>query len=460
MNYQLICPACGALFDDDGFLLTCPRAHAPALLTTRYSSRTLRCDEAAAGMYRYQCWLPVANRMAQAAKSVTYQSPELSSILRLRNLWIAFSGYWPERGAMLETATFKELEVCGVLSRIPTQSFRALVVASAGNTAAAFARSCSENGIPCLIIVPACGMRKMRFARRLKPSVKIICLTGRAGYSDAISLAERISREDGFVFEGGVKNVGRRDGMATAMFNAVETIGRLPDYYFQAIGSGAGAIAAHEAASRLVSDSRFGLALPRLMLSQNAPFTPVYDSWKRGRRDFVELDPSAARTLTEKIVATVLSNQQPPYSVAGGLFDALRESQGEMFAVPNEEVLQAMRLFERCEGIDIDPAAGVALAALKRAANSGQIGSEATVLLHITGGGDCKRASDKALFLAVPDLEVSLEQLGTDAVLEKACSLFGGQKISPAYASAISAQTGYGINPLPRVSPFRTQGCA
>jgi cysteate synthase len=431
MNYKLVCPVCGLIFDDDGFLLTCPRQHVPALLTTRYASCTLECDQQAAGIYRYQCWLPDANRRAQTGRSVMFQSRQLSSWLRLPNLWIAFSGYWPDRGATLETATFKELEVGGVLSRIPAQSFRALVVASAGNTAAAFARSCSENGFPCLLVVPSSGMPKLRFADRLNPSVKIISLTAGAGYSDAIGFAERIAGEEGFAGEGGVKNVGRRDGMATVMYGAVETIGRLPDFYFQAIGSGAGAIAAHEAAKRLVEDTRFGHALPRLMLSQNAPFTPIYDSWKAGRRELIEMDAGVARTLARKITATVLSNQRPPYSIAGGMFDVLRESQGEMFAVSNEEALGAMKLFEHCEGIDIDPAAGVALAALMRAASSGEIDSQATVLLHITGGGAGKRAAEKSLLQCAPDLEISLADVSSDAALEQACGLFASQKGSP-----------------------------
>jgi cysteate synthase len=428
-HYKLACPVCHSLFEDDGFQLICPNEHSPALLTTRYSSRTLECDPLAPGVYRYQCWLPGKNRFAHVSGSVTYQSQQLNSILRLPNLWIAFSGYWPERGAALETATFKELEVYGVLSRMPPGSFRALVVASAGNTAAAFARACSENDVPCLIVVPECGMRKMLFSNPLKLCVKVICLTGHAGYSDAIAFADHISSEAGFVSEGGVKNVGRRDGMATAMLNAVESIGRLPDFYFQAVGSGAGAIAAHEAAKRLIEDSRFGRNLPRLMVSQNAPFAPIYDSWQRGRRDFVEIDPGAASALTERILATVLSNQRPPYSIAGGMFDVLRESQGEVFAVRNQEVLQAMTLFERCEGIDIEPAAGVALAALMRAANSGQIGSEAVVLLHITGGGARKRAHEKKLLLAQPDLQISLHELKTETALVNACRLFADRNL-------------------------------
>jgi cysteate synthase len=428
-HYRLTCPVCDSMFEDDGFMLACPRPHSPALLATQYSSRTLECDPEAPGIFRYRCWLPGTRRFTRVSNSVTYQSRKLSSILRLPSLWIAFSGYWPERGAELETATFKELEVCGVLSRIPVHSFRTLVVASAGNTAAAFARACSEGDVPCLIVVPEAGMKKMLFANPLKACVRVICLTGKASYSDAIAFADRVSREAGFVSEGGVRNVGRRDGMGAVMLNAVECIGRLPDYYFQAIGSGAGAIAAHEAAKRLISDSRFGLKLPRLMLSQNAPFTPIYDSWKRGRRDFVEIDSGIARSLTKKILATVLSNQRPPYAIAGGMFDVLRESQGDVFAIRNQEILNAIALFEKCEGIDIEPAAGVALASLINAANSGQLNSEATVLLHITGGGARKRAQEQRLSLAQPDLQISLPQLDSADALEKACGLFAGRNV-------------------------------
>jgi cysteate synthase len=193
MHYKLACPVCDSLFEDDGVLLSCPEPHAPGLLTTRYDARKLEPDAKAGGIYRYGCWLPGRTRIARASRSVTYQSEKLNSALGLSNLWIAFSGYWPERGAMLETATFKELEVVGVLSRMPEQSYRALVVASAGNTAAAFAQACSENNIPCLIVVPESGMKKMLFAYPLESCVKIICIMG-ASYSDAILFADRRRR--------------------------------------------------------------------------------------------------------------------------------------------------------------------------------------------------------------------------------------------------------------------------
>ncbi len=423
-HYQLACPTCGFRFHDDGRVLECPHPHSAALLRAVYSSRSLVCDEKAEGLYRYRCWLPVAKQLAGAGRPLTYKSERLNSALGLPNLWIAFSGYWPKRGATLETATFKELEAYGVLSRIQMSGSQVLVVASAGNTAAAFARVCSENHIRCLIVVPASGLAKMQLAQSLDRSVKIVSITANADYSDAIAFACAVSRREGFLWEGGAQNVGRRDGVGTAILNAVETIGALPDYYFQAIGSGVGAIAAHEAAKRLLQHFQLNRKLPRLMLSQNLPFAPVFDSWRAGRRELIHLDRDAARASTQKIVASVLSNQRPPYAVAGGIFDALRESRGDMLAVGNDDVRRAMRLFEGCEDIDIDPAAGVALASLIETVRSNQLHSAATVLLHITGGGYSKRASKSKLKTPSPDLEIPLSELCTEAAVINACALF------------------------------------
>src|SRR5581483_570653 len=305
-----------------------------------------------------RCWLPWLNKRNGAGRTITYKSESLNSLIGFPNLWIAFNGYWPEKGATLETATFKELEAYTVLSRFPAQSDKILVLASAGNAAAAFAYLCSLNKIRCLIVIPQRGLQRMIFSQPLDPCVKVIAVSGFSDYYDAIKLAEHLSQQERYFNEGGVKNVGRRDGIGTTMLNAAETIGRLPDYYFQAIGSGTGGIAVHEAAKRLVADGRFGRKLPRLMLSQNAPFTPMYDAWKVRRRALIEVEREAGKRQIEQIAADVLSNQRPPYSIKGGVFEALQESQGDMLVADNLEVRQAMKLFEDSEGIDIDPAAG------------------------------------------------------------------------------------------------------
>ncbi|HXU36604.1 MAG TPA: cysteate synthase [Blastocatellia bacterium] len=423
-HYRLKCQDCEASLVDNGLILECPNEHSPALLISDYNGAGLTFDSEAEGLYRYRRWLPIVRELKGAGRTVTYRSERLSRITELPHLWIAFNGYWPERGAALETATFKELEAYSVLARLTREQPGILVVASAGNTAAAFASACSKNKIACLIIIPESGLHRLQYPGPLDPRVKIVSLTGFTDYYDAITLAERVSRQDGFIAEGGVKNVGRRDGLATTMLNAVERIERIPEYYFQAVGSGSGAIAVHEAAKRLIRDGRYGRSLPRLMLSQNLPFAPMYFSWKSGRRDLINIGADESKKQIQQIAAQVLSNRKPPYSIRGGVFDALKESQGDMLVADNREALAAKQLFEEAEGIDLDPASGVTFATLLKASRSGQIKHEATVLLHITGGGWRRSQLDRKLIPLRADLQVAENEISSERTLEKITQLF------------------------------------
>lgn len=423
-HYRVNCQGCEASLVDNGLILECPNEHSPALLVSHYDSASLISDGEAEGLYRYRRWLPIGRELKGAGRTVTYQSERLSRITGLPHLWIAFNGYWPERGAALETATFKELEAYSVLARLPREQPGILVVASAGNTAAAFATACSKNKMACLIIIPESGLHRLQSPGPLDPRVKIVSLVGFTDYYDAITLAERVSRQDGFIAEGGVKNVARRDGLATTMLNAVETAGRIPEYYFQAVGSGSGAIAVHEAAKRLIRDGRYGRSLPRLMLSQNLPFAPIHFSWKSGRRDLINIDADESKKQIQQIAAQVLSNRKPPYSIRGGVFDALKESQGDMLVADNCEALAARQLFEEAEGIDLDPASGVTFATLLKALRSGQIKHDATVLLHITGGGWRRSQLDRKLIPLRADLQVAENEISSESTLEKINQLF------------------------------------
>lgn len=423
-HYKLRCQGCEVMFEDDGLILECSARHEPALLAAEYRDKRFEPDTCAEGMFRYGKWLPGTRVLSGAGSSVTYKSERLNRTVGLPNVWVVFNGYWPEKGATLETTTFKELEAWSVLSRIPEQHEGVLVIASAGNTAAAFARACSLNKISCLIIIPEAGLPNLRFPDDIDPCVKIVSLTGFADYFDAIALANRISRIEGFFPEGGVKNVAKREGLGTTVLNAVETIGRIPDYYFQAIGSGAGGIAAYDAAKRLADDGRFGDKPPRLMLSQNLPFVPIYMSWKSRRRELVEIDDGDGKKQIQQIAAHVLSNRRPAYSVRGGVYDILTETQGDMLTADNLETLHAKQLFEETEGIDIDPAGAVAFATLIKAARYGGIEREALVLLNITGGGRHRQRLDKKLFAARPALELSEREFLLDATLERIVDLF------------------------------------
>ena len=84
----------------------------------------------------------------------------------------------------------------------------------------------------------------------------------------------------------------------------------------------------------------------KLMVSQNAPFSLMYDAWKAGSRALLPLDENTAREQVKEMCAKVLSNRKPPYSLKGGLYDALVATGGDMFLATNEEAMEAGALFE------------------------------------------------------------------------------------------------------------------
>ena len=141
-KYILKCTACGTEYDDDKFRLRCDREHPPALLRSIYSNKLLTPRDDNPGMFRYADFLPVERMLDVEGRPITYKSEALADLLGLKNLYIIFNGYWPERNALMRTASFKELEAPSVLARIPEIHNGTIVVASAGNTGRAFAHVC------------------------------------------------------------------------------------------------------------------------------------------------------------------------------------------------------------------------------------------------------------------------------------------------------------------------------
>ena len=138
------------------------------------------------------------------------------------------------------------------------------------------------------------------------------------------------------------------------------------------------------------------------MVSQNKPFVPMYDAWKADSRAMLPYDAEQARKDASEICAPVLSNRKPPYSLAGGLYDALKDTNGDIFAVSNDEANAAKALFEETEGIDIYHAAAVATASLQQAVEKGEVKPYAVVMLNITGGGEQRFLAEHEIFHLEP----------------------------------------------------------
>jgi len=210
-HFSIRCRNCGKVLEN-AFCAFCEHCK-DALLVSDYSDVRFT-ERGSDGVWRFN-WLPIhAPRIAQPGPLV-YSSQGLAKRLGLENLYIAFSGYWPEKGALLETCTFKEFEAAVVLQNARENGIEGLIVASAGNTARAFAHLSAVTGYPVVIVVPRMCLMEMWYLNRssLIPTLAV----GDGDYADAIDVAKKIALTLGFPFEGGVKNIAKRDGLGIVM---------------------------------------------------------------------------------------------------------------------------------------------------------------------------------------------------------------------------------------------------
>lgn len=421
-EYKLLNIATGREFEDRGWTLSDPESPTPSLVRAVYANKRFSPRDELRGLYRYAEWMPIRRTLKHSHAPVSYHSKGLGKFLGLDNLYITFSGYNPRLGAKMSSCSFKETEAYSVCARLDRKEKRILVVQSAGNTARAFARVCSDNEIPLVLCVPEDCMHDLWFHNRLHSCVKLVAVPHGCDYYDAIMLGDKICQDPRYFAEGGAKNVARRDGMGTTLLSCVEKTGRIPDAYFQAVGSGTGAIAAWENSLRLKEDGRFGSHSMRIYVAQNRPFTLIYDSWKAHQRALAELDPAVGRRNAEIIMAKVLSNRNPPYSIAGGLFDALENTGGDAFTASNDEIMYWILQFRNLEGYDIFPAPACAVKALAQAVQEGKVKKDELIMLNLTGGGLLASLS-KGYQLKEPDLVLSPE-LPADEIIAQVDKLF------------------------------------
>jgi cysteate synthase len=393
LRHRLRCTACGTEHDDDErYLLSCCD---DGLLEAVYP-RDMLPRSSGVGLWRFLDWLPVdrvpIDPSAQIGGS-TYRSEALAEAVGLEKLWISFNGWWPERGAACPTCSFKDLEVAPTLQRLRECHSVGVVVASAGNTGRSFAHLGGEVGFPVVVVAAADHVERLwRPGLPQAPTTVAVAVEG-GDYNDAIDLSTALARELGFEVEGGVRNVARRDGIGTLLLDAVLEMGAMPDHYMQAVGGGPGPIGVGAMARRLRATTPHG-RLPRVHLVQNATHAPVHRAWTDRRRYLLPDDLPDGPVVA---YADVLVNRAPALGPVGGLYDLLVETDGTTRTVRARAAAQARTLFAAIEGIDIMEAPAVAIAGLVDAVARGDILSEESVLLAITGGGVERRRVEVAL---------------------------------------------------------------
>jgi cysteate synthase len=360
-----------------------------SLLRTEYFARQLTPRDLP-GIWKFYDWLPVMKPLRGVGeRPVTYKSEGLAKVLGLENLYISFSGYWPERNVTMSTCSFKDLEAPPTIQHVKERGDDSvLVVASIGNTARAFAQAASLADQPLVLVVPEKGLSRLWITTKPSDNICVVAVDG--NYNDAIDLGGQLASQPGFISEGGARNVARRDGMGVVMLEAALTMKTLPQHYFQAVGSGTGGIAAWEASLRLIQDGRFGQKLPKLHLAQNLPCAPIFSSWTGA---------AVESKCPEGMYDDVLFNKSPPYDIVGGVKDALQSTGGRVYGITHKEAADAQKLFEEAEEIDIVGAAAIAVAAIRQALESNAVNVKDSILLNITGGGISRLERECDMFM-------------------------------------------------------------
>jgi len=378
-NYTLKCLKTNEEFDDKYTL----HYEDGALVQADYKMKFDPSDEL--GVWKYSNWLPTNGISEQIAGTVTYHAEELGERLGLSNLWIAFHGFWPEKGALCPTGSFKDMEAVPTIQRMKDHSCKGMICASAGNTARAFTHFCADDGFPLIVVVADIHAHRIWTNTKLDlDSVKVVVVEG-GNYQDAKDVAKKLaSNLPGWQLEGGAHNIARRDGIGSLILDSYEAIGRLPDHYFQAVGGGPGPIGVYEMMERLIDTGEYEGKPAKIHLSQNPEHCPIHNAWQRKARQFIESDFPDVEV---EVYSDYLMSETPAYSVIGGVYDILDASRGETYIVEESDAKNAGKIFEEIEGIDILSPAKVAIASLIQARDDGKVNKDDCIVLNVSGGG-------------------------------------------------------------------------
>jgi threonine synthase len=257
--------------------------------------------------------------------------------------------------------------------------YAAIACASTGNAASSLAGMAASVGLPAFIFVPE---------RAPEPKIAQLLMFGaavfrvRGTYEQAFELCRTACERFRWYNRNSGTNPFLVEGKKTAGLEIAEQFttgqmldGALPDWVAVSVGDGCtiGGIT-----KGLHEFKRLGLAkaLPRMLGVQAAGASPIVTAFA-AKADLV---PSGADTLADSIAVGTPRNWRRALAW-------VRASRGAMLAVPDTDILDAMRITARLGGVFGEPAGVAGVAGLRAAVAKGLVAADATVLAVITGNG-------------------------------------------------------------------------
>lgn len=277
------------------------------------------------------------------------------------------------------------------VSKAKENGAEVIVCASTGNTSASAAAYAAQAGLKCVVLLPNGKIALGKLAQALMYGATTIAIEG--NFDDAL----RIVRELGDVSKVEVVNSinpVRIEGQKTASFEVVDQLGQAPDFHFLPVGN-AGNITAYWRGYKEYNDAGKINSTPRMFGFQAANAAPLVDG---------------APIKSPQTVATAIRIGNP--ASWDGATNAVKESNGHIGKVTDEEILSSYKLIARSEGIFAEPACAAPLAGLIHCIRDGKIPIGSKIVVTLTGHG--LKDPDNAINVAGAEPKVIPPQL--DAV--------------------------------------------
>lgn len=398
------CSKCGSIYPETKFLEKCPSCgetwmRFSAVYDFPAISAAISKEKIASrerSLWRYLEFLPISGEEHIVSRlegwTPLYKSKRLSRQLGLSNLFIKNetvnpSGSFKDRGATVAVSKAVEL------------GFSNMIVASSGNFGAAIARCCAIADLSCYVLTPFDASLD-KLTQIMVYGSKVIKIRG------PLDNARKLTGE--VYTHLGIPSVNVQfrsmfsEGLKTAALEICEQLGwKAPNRLIVPTGSGQYLLANWRGLNELV---KVGLIdeMPTRLVAAQAEGCPTYVNALARGKEYVE-------PVIPKTIAMGLTASNP---VEGSLvLNAIRQSHGTAKAASDQEILNAMKLLAKTEGIYAEPSGAVGIAVLKRMVEAEEIDEDEEIVCVITGNGLKDQKSAWKLCTPPPEINADLEEL-------------------------------------------------
>jgi threonine synthase len=273
------------------------------------------------------------------------------------------TGSFKDRGMTLGVTIARSLKVEGV------------IVASTGNTAASASAYAARAGLRCLIFLPRGGVAKGKLLQALLHGAEVVEVDG--FFDDALEfvLEEYVLRGSRNLYPLNSINPWRLEGQKTVAFEIVEELGGAPDAVVVPVGN-AGNISAIWKGFKELWKADLIDRRPRMIGVQAVGAAPLAITWSTRSRELQTVENPAT-------IASAIRIGKPVNWVKA--IKAVEESRGAFITVTDEEILKAMMMLAKLEGVGVEPSSAASLAGYLKAVEEGLVDRDERVVLVATG---------------------------------------------------------------------------